>query len=192
MRWMTLGEIAIFRRGTAMTEKETTPREIPVVANGPVPTYFHNESNRDGQTIVIARSGAYAGYVSFWTIPFFLTDAFSVHPNTELLNPKFAYYFLQNRQELLHSMKKGGGVPHVRVKDVEAFKIPIPPLPEQARIVAILDKFDALVNDISIGLPAEIAARRKQYEYYRNRLLTFKEASAQHSKLPASSISDAL
>ena len=51
-------------------------------------------------------------------------------------------------------------------------------LEEQARIVAILDKFDALVNDLSIGLPAELAARRKQYEYYRDRLLTFEEAAA--------------
>ena len=56
---------------------------------------------------------------------------------------------------------------------MEEIQIPIPPLSEQERIVAILDKFDALVNDISQGLPAEIEARRKQYEYYRNRLLTF-------------------
>ena len=55
---------------------------------------------------------------------------------------------------------------------------PVPPLEEQARIVAILDKFDALVNDLSSGLPAELAARRKQYEHYRDSLLTFKEAAA--------------
>ena len=56
--------------------------------------------------------------------------------------------------------------------------IPIPTIAEQERIVAILDKFDALVNDISVGLPAEIEARRKQYEYYRNKLLTFKRKTA--------------
>lgn len=56
------------------------------------------------------------------------------------------------------------------------FKIPIPSLAEQERIVSILDKFDALVNDLTTGLPAEIAARRRQYEHYRNRLLTFQEA----------------
>ena len=57
---------------------------------------------------------------------------------------------------------------------IEKFLIPIPPLAEQERIVGILDKFDSLVNDISIGLPAEIEARRKQYEYYRGKLLDFK------------------
>ncbi|MCZ7628933.1 MAG: restriction endonuclease subunit S [Microthrixaceae bacterium] len=55
--------------------------------------------------------------------------------------------------------------------------IPRPPLPEQERIVSILDNFDALVNDLSVGLPAELAARRKQYEHYRDRLLSFDEAA---------------
>lgn len=54
-------------------------------------------------------------------------------------------------------------------------KIPIPPLSKQKEIVAILDKFDALLNNLSTGLPAEITARKKQYKYYRNQLLTFKE-----------------
>ena len=56
-------------------------------------------------------------------------------------------------------------------------RIPIPTLDEQIRIVKILDKFDALVNDLSIGLPAEIHARKKQYSYYRDKLLTFKQAA---------------
>lgn len=59
---------------------------------------------------------------------------------------------------------------------ITKFEIPVPPLEVQQEIVDILDKFDALVNDITVGLPAEIAARRKQYEYYRDKLLTFEEA----------------
>jgi len=55
--------------------------------------------------------------------------------------------------------------------------IPLPPLKEQRRIVTILDHFDSLVNDIFVGLPAELAARRRQYEHYRDKLLTFKEAA---------------
>jgi type I restriction enzyme S subunit len=62
--------------------------------------------------------------------------------------------------------------------DLAKVLLPVPSLEEQQRIVAILDKFDALVNDISIGLPAELEARRKQYAHYRDRLLTFPEIGA--------------
>jgi type I restriction enzyme S subunit len=58
------------------------------------------------------------------------------------------------------------------------YNIPVPPLEEQERIVAILDRFDALCNDLTTGLPAEIEARQKQYEYYRDKLLSFKEVTA--------------
>ena len=175
VEWKTLGEVAKILRGTAITKKETNSGKIPVVANSPGPVYFHSESNRSGETIVIARSGAYSGLVSYWNESFFLTDAFSIHPDIILMKTKFVYYFLKNEQGKIHNMKKGSGVPHVRAKDFESYIIPIPPIEEQERIVGILDKFDALVNDISVGLPAEIEARRKQYEYYRKKLLNFKK-----------------
>ena len=63
------------------------------------------------------------------------------------------------------------------MEKIRKFVLPIPPVEEQERVVAILDRFDALCNDISIGLPAEIEARQKQYEYYRDKLLTFQEMS---------------
>ncbi|WP_374166543.1 restriction endonuclease subunit S [Arcticibacter sp. MXS-1] len=69
----------------------------------------------------------------------------------------------------------GGTISRLYTDNLKKARIPIPPLAEQERIVTILDQFDALVNDISKGLPAEIAARRQQYEHYRNRLLTFKQ-----------------
>ena len=72
-------------------------------------------------------------------------------------------------------MAGGGAQPNLSSNELkEKLIIPIPPLSEQQRIVDILDRFDALVNDLSAGLPAEIEARRKQYEYYRDTLLTFK------------------
>lgn len=64
-------------------------------------------------------------------------------------------------------------MPNIPQSSLSQIRIPIPPLPEQRRIVAILDKFETLVNDLSVGLPAELEARRKQYEYYRDKLLTF-------------------
>ena len=76
-------------------------------------------------------------------------------------------------------MKKvaGGTVKSIPMGELRKIKIPVPSIEEQKRIVELLDRFDTLCNDISAGLPAEIEARQKQYEYYRDKLLTFKEAS---------------
>src|SRR5690606_28670948 len=91
------------------------------------------------------------------------------------LNPKLVAYF--SRTKLFHDQIKrhipSGKISAINAKGLEKAKIPVPSLEEQKRIVTILDKFDALVNDISTGLPAEIQARRQQYEYYRGKLLTF-------------------
>ena len=77
-------------------------------------------------------------------------------------------------------MKKalGGTVKSVPMKVLASIKLPIPPLSEQQRIVDILDRFESLTTSLLSGLPAEIAARRQQYEYYRDKLLTFKRKTA--------------
>ncbi|MBQ9417154.1 MAG: restriction endonuclease subunit S, partial [Bacteroidales bacterium] len=74
-------------------------------------------------------------------------------------------------------LNTAGGVPSLTQAVLNEVKIPIPSLSEQQRIVDILDRFDTLVNDLTQGLPAEIEARRQQYEYYRDRLLAFKRKS---------------
>lgn len=96
------------------------------------------------------------------------------------LNHGFLKFVLLSEkfQNDLSKVSTGSTVKGVRGSLLHKIKIPIPPIDAQQEIVAILDKFDALVNDISIGLPAEIAARRKQYEYYREKLLTFKRKEA--------------
>ena len=71
-----------------------------------------------------------------------------------------------------------GNYPSISNSTLKEYELPIPSLAEQQKIVDILDRFDTLVNDLSQGLPAEIEARRQQYEYYRNKLLTFKEKTA--------------
>jgi type I restriction enzyme S subunit len=96
------------------------------------------------------------------------------------MDPKFVAYYLQTAA--FHS-QKDKYVARAKVKrlsreNLARMTIPVPPLTEQQRIVSILDIFDTLVNDLSIGLPAELAARRKQYEYYRDRLLTFEELAS--------------
>lgn len=92
------------------------------------------------------------------------------------LNPRFLFFWMQT-VDLTRLAHDSGAVPSIRKSEMERLPVPIPPIEEQARIVAILDKFDALVNDLTMGLPAEIAARRRQYAHYRDRLLTFREAA---------------
>ena len=75
----------------------------------------------------------------------------------------------------LNQFAKGGGQPLITAGQLKELVLPIPSYNTQQRIVAILDRFDSLCNDITSGLPAEIEARQKQYEYYRDKLLTFKE-----------------
>lgn len=72
-----------------------------------------------------------------------------------------------------NSMDNTGGQPQFNTNALKDIRLPVSPLAEQARIVAILDRFDALVNDLGSGLPAEIKARRQQYEHYRDKLLSF-------------------
>ena len=163
-----LGEVCKLKRGSGITESQAIEGNIPVIAGGQKPAYYHNKSNREGQNITVAGSGAYAGYVAFWEQPIFVSDAFTVTPKDTSLDIKFVYYFLKNIQTQIHNTKKGSGVPHVHPSSISDFEIPIPPIEIQERIVDILDRFSALAAE----LQAELQMRRKQYEYYRTRLLT--------------------
>ncbi len=92
------------------------------------------------------------------------------------MNPKFLYHCMRTKSTLRTKQNTWRSTRAIRNEQWHSKSVfPVPSLEEQARIVAILDQFDALVNDLSSGLPAEIAARRQQYAYYRDRLLTFNE-----------------
>ena len=91
-----------------------------------------------------------------------------------VITTRFLLYVLNRNQQLLR-YDNGVDQTNLRKDDILDILIPIPSLEEQERIVAVLDRFNVLCNDISEGLPAEILGRRKQYEYYRDKLLTFRE-----------------
>ena len=88
---------------------------------------------------------------------------------------RYLYYYLSCFNEKILAFKKEGGTPAVNASDLVGITIELPSIDEQKRIIAILDRFDSICNDLSAGLPAEIEARQKQYEYYRDKLLTFEE-----------------
>ena len=167
VEWKKLGDVCEFKRGQSITKKDIVDGEIPVIAGGQKPAYYHGISNRDGITIAIAGSGAYAGFVSYWKQPIFLSDAFSVEPN-ESLNKRYLYHWLLNVQYRIFELKQGGGIPHVYGKDLGRFEIPIPSLETQEKIAKTLDKFTNYVAE----LQAELQARTNQYQYYRDMLLS--------------------
>ena len=168
VEWRALGEVCELKRGQTITAKTKKDGNIPVISGGQQPAYYNAEFNREGETITVAGSGAYAGHLLFWNEPIYVSDAFSVKPDLEILNTKYVFHFLLNNQNWIYNLKKGSGVPHVYPKDLAKLQIPIPPLSVQSQIVQILDTF----TELTAELTAELSMRQKQYHYYRDFLLS--------------------
>ena len=173
-----LGDCCAFQRGTSITSTETIPGNIPVISGGLKPSYFHNKSNRTGDTITVAGSGASSGFVDYWTTPIWVADAFTVEPN-ELLNRRYVYFFLKNNQRQIYQFQKGAGVPHVHGRDLANLSIPLPPLSVQREIVSALDSFTSLIDKMK----QEVEMRKRQMEYYREKMMTFEEGECEWKTL---------
>lgn len=198
VRWTTLGEIGTFTRGRRFTKDDYVPDGIGCIHYGDIYTQYGTSAMttvshvradltstlRFAQPgdVVIAAVGETVedvGKAVAWLGTGLVAvhdDCFAFHHS---MNPKFVSYYFQTKA---FNAEKNKFVARAKVKrlsgeDLAKLAIPVPPLDEQERIVAILDKFDALVNDPSIGLPAELKARRQQYQHYRDRLLSFKAAA---------------
>ena len=105
--------------------------------------------------------------------------AYRIHVDDERLLPKFLFYYMKSTfYRYITKNAVQSSVTSIRRPMLDKYPIPIPPLETQAKIVSILDRFDTLTSDLTQGLPAEIAARKKQYEYYRDKLLTFRQKGA--------------
>ena len=155
-----LGNVAIMKRGKYITRNDTRPGEIPVILGGQEPAYYCDEANHTGPCFVISRSGASAGFVSYWQQPIFITDGFLFEAN-EQSNIRYLYYCLKANQSLLGNMQNGTGIPHVRGEDLKEFEIPLPPLPVQRQIADILSAYDDLIenNRRRIAILEETARR---------------------------------
>ncbi len=187
VRWMKLGDIVNFRNGKGHERMIVSKGSFIVInskyisTDGDVKKYSHTQlTPLFIDDIVIVMSDLPNGKA---LAKCYLVDKDKKYTlnqrigavnlkSDEKMITKFLFYFLNRNKQLL---KYDNGVDQTNLKKGEILniKIPIPPLSEQERIVNILDHFDKLTNDISVGLPAEIAARHKQYEYYRDKLLSF-------------------
>lgn len=173
VEYKRLKEISFMERGTSVTKNQITEGTIPVISGGKEPAYYCDTYNREGETITVAGSGAGAGYVQYWSVPIFVCDAFSIKGKDYVLT-KYIYYCLSSLQQKIYATKKGGGVPHVHISSIENFEIPVPTIEIQKEIIAMLDSF----TNLTAELTAELTARRAQYEYYRDKLLTFDDETA--------------
>ena len=147
VEYKRLGDACLMERGTSATKGTMQSGEIPVISGGRQPAFYCNQSNRTGETITVAGSGAGAGFVQYWNEPIFVCDAFSIKGNDGLMT-KYIYYYLTSIQERIYATKKGGGVPHVHISSIDKFEIPVPPLPVQEEIVRILDNFAELQAEL--------------------------------------------
>ncbi len=170
-----LGEVCEIIRGKRVTKKEILDKgKYPVVSGGIGFMGYLNEYNREENTITIAQYGT-AGFVNWQNQKFWANDVcFSVIPKETLIN-RYLYYVLTNMQNYLYSISNRSAIPYsISSNNIMQITIPIPPLEVQQEIVKILDQFSLLTTDLLAGIPAEIKARKKQYEYYREKLLSFK------------------
>lgn len=126
--------------------------------------------------VIVAISGATAGRAGVNKIPLTTNQhCCNLEVDSTQANYRYVYHWITANYERLKALGRGARS-DLNMGMIKSFPIAVPCLEDQRRIAELLDKFDALVNDLSSGLPAELNARRQQFEYYRDRLLTFQEA----------------
>ena len=169
--WKPLGEVCKVLRGKRLTKKELSDEGIyPVFHGGLIPLGYYNSYNRKGNQTMVINTGS-IGEVVWSGVDFWSSDGTFVVETNDVIEDKFLYYYLKTKEQYLKSQKREGGVPTIDRSVVEKLSIPLPPLSVQQEIVRILDKFTQLEAE----LEAELDCRKRQYEYYRNKLLTFNE-----------------
>ncbi|WRE35611.1 restriction endonuclease subunit S [Helicobacter pylori] len=191
-----LGEVCDFQNGFAFQRKNFRNTGLPIIRISNIQNdrllldeviYFSLNDYKGTNfepfkiikgDILIAMSGATTGKIgilTFDTTLYLNQRVGKFKPNITKLNNKFLYYFLLTKINFLYSLAGGGAQPNLSSNQIlQQITIPIPPLEIQQEIVKILDQFSLLTTDLLAGIPAEIKARKKQYEYYREKLLTFK------------------
>lgn len=168
----TLGELAKINRGKRLVRDQLSDEgAYPVYQNSLTPLGFYHEKNFEGDKTCVISAGA-AADIFYQKKDFWAADDVLVITTDKLIS-KYIYYYLLSKRYLLKSQVRKASVPRLSREIVENLKIIYPPIEIQEKIVEILDKFQALTQDVSGLLPDEIEKREKQYEYYREKLLTF-------------------
>ena len=178
--WKKLGDFCEIKTGSKPEKIMSYSTRYEYINAGTTNSGYTKIANSDGNAVTTpSRGQGGIGYVGYQRNPFWLGPlCYRITSKSPLLITRFLYHFLNCHNELILKLKNTGGAPALNRQDLVEILIPIPSLSEQQRIVDILDRFDTLTNDLASGLPAEIEKRKKQYEHYRDKLLTFKRKEA--------------
>lgn len=142
--WTTkrLGEVVTIKKGQMITSNGLVAGQVPVIAGGKQPAYFHSVANRVGRTITISASGASAGYVALYNEPIFASDCSTISEEAGYCLD-FVFYQLQCNQQMIYGTQTGGAQPHVHAKDLNPLKFLYPSVTEQTAIAEVLNDMDA-------------------------------------------------
>lgn len=158
---VALDQIARIQKGSTITAKNAVKGDVPVIAGGTKPAYFHAESNREANAITVSASGA-AGYVSFHPYPIYASDCITVESlDLQVVDQRYLFLALLSMQDHLYSLSRGTALQHVYAKDLKPLKIPVPPIEEQKRIVEALDDHLSRIDKALAEI--EIAGRRSKH-----------------------------
>ena len=170
-----LKDVAEIERGTRVVRSQLTEDGLyPVFQNALTPMGYNDKANRLGNNTFLICAGA-AGQIGYSDVDFWAADDCYTFKCCEKLENRYLFHVLKNNQHRIDAQVRRASIPRISREAVGNIRIPIPPLDVQNRIVNVLDNFEKICSDLNIGLPAEIEARQKQYEYYRDKLLTFAE-----------------
>ncbi len=181
VEYKKIGEICNISVGgdvpkNSMAKQKTEKYSVPIISNGigENALYGYTDVPKVKEPGVTVAARGTIGYAEYRDYPFYpiIRLLTAIPKDATAVNTKYLYCCLQGKQYSIPM----SGIPQLTSPELGKVSIPVPPLEVQHQIVQILDRFDALCNDLTQGLPAEIEARRKQYEYYRDQLLAFKRA----------------
>ena len=184
VEWKPLGEVVKLEKGKQLNKEFLSENGLYPAYNGGISFSGYTDIyNYDENKTIISQGGASAGFVNFITTKFYANaHCYVIIPNFEKVVNRFIYHILKLNQERLMTKQHGAGIPALRTSEILEIQIPIP-CPEnpkksleiQQKIVAILDTFTELTAELTAELIAELTARKSQYTYYREKLLTFDE-----------------
>ncbi len=168
-KWETkkLGEISTIKKGESITKKDITDGNVPVIAGGQQPAYFHNQSNRIGKTITVSASGAYAGYVDFYNQPIFVSDCTGIQESE--VNIDFLYFYMKLKQQYIYSLQSGGAQPHVQPKDLQNIKVLFPESKKEQTVIA---QILTITHKEITTLQKKLSVLKEQKKYLLNNLIT--------------------